>query len=403
MRVSNPNIASLLADAPSVRDTILAAAAAARGIPGADPRAMTHSWLFTGPPGSGRSNAALAFAAAVMCPVEPGCGCGNCESCRDILVFHKHTDLVFVQPRELSIAVEDVREWVEDAARLPTNSPWRFIIFDNADRLTNEASNALLKTVEEPSASTVLVMCAPSTDPEDFSQTLRSRCRHVYVPMPSAQKVVDVLVAEGHGEEAARLAAAATVRHIGRARHLVSSPDAQKRRAQTLALAEEVFRGGSGFVAASRLVKGVGKEEAEIGKKIDQEEKERLELAYGSGARGKGTAKAKKDIKVAVEKLEKLQKKRVTRRLRDALDLVLVDLAGLYRDALMLQTGAQVEPTHPDFAGLAQELAQRVPEQGLLACIDATATCRSHMAENVTPEIAFAGMIGRLRMACGVK
>lgn len=402
--MSFPNVAALLADAPSVRDTLLAAAAAGRHLPGSDPRAMTHSWLLTGPPGSGRSNAALYFAAALLCTEQPGVGCGNCESCRGIIDKpHQHTDLVYVSPQELSIGVDTVRDIVTSAAMRPTVAPWRVIIFDNADRLTDGAANALLKTVEEPTASTVMLMCAPTDDPEDFSQTLRSRCRHLYVPTPSIDKIVEVLVAEGHSAADARLAAVTSLRHIGRARRLVSDPDVQRRRAMSINLAEDVFTGSGGFLAAGNLVKAVEKEAKESFAEADAAEVAKLENAYGAGAKGKGAAKVQRDVKSAVKELEALQKKRATRRLRDLLDLVLVDLAGVYRDALMLKVGATVELTHPDFSGLSGEIAARVSEEGLLACQDAIHTCRERLTQNVSPSTAFDGLVGRLRLACGAR
>ncbi|MEX3515254.1 MULTISPECIES: DNA polymerase III subunit delta' [unclassified Corynebacterium] len=400
-RVSTPDVAQRLADTPAVRDTILRAAAGARGLPGADPRAMSHSWLFTGPPGAGRSQAALAFAAALMCERGEKLGCGECASCRGILEEGRHTDLVYLRPQELSIAVDTVRDIIGQAASRPTVARWRVIIFENADRLTDGAANALLKTVEEPTASTVIVMLAPSADPEDFSQTLRSRCRHLYIPAPSTEAIVSQLVAEGAGESDARLAAVTSLRHVGRARRLVTDPAVQRRRAQSINLAEEIFQGSQGFQAAGALIKAIEKESKEAGVEADEKEKADLEKAYGAGGKGKGAAKAQRDVRSAVKDLEKIQKKRATRRVRDLLDLALVDLAGIYRDALMLRVGADVEMTHPDFSGLAQELAQRVGEEGLVACQEAIVTCRNHIAVNVAPGTAFDGLVGRLRRACG--
>ncbi|APT93586.1 DNA polymerase III subunit delta' [Corynebacterium phocae] len=368
---------------------------------GSDPRAMTHSWLFTGPPGSGRSTTALYFAAAIMCPVEPGLGCGNCESCVGIIKHGRHTDLVFIEPQELSISVDSVRNVVESAARRPTVAPWRVIIFDNADRLSNSAANALLKTVEEPTASTVMIMCAPSDDPQDFSQTLRSRCRHLYIPTPTVDDIVAQLVSEGFAEKDSRLAAVTSLRHIGRARKLVSTPEIQQRRAMSINLAEDIFCGSGGFAAVGRLVKNVEKMAKESHKEADAAEVDKLRVAFGAGGRGRGTAKAKDGMETAVKELEKKQKTRGTRRVRDQLDLVLVDLAGIYRDALMLKVGAQVELVHPDFAGLSGELAAKVTEDGLLACQDAIHTCRLRIEQNVSPAIAFDGLVGRLRLACG--
>lgn len=391
-----------LADAPKVRDTVLAAAAAARRVPGADPRALAHSWLFTGPPGSGRSNAALAFAAALVCTNPEEIGCGRCEACRHALAG-KHTDVLRVVPDKLSISVDGMREVVAQAARLPTVARYRVVIIDNADRLTTEAADALLKTVEEPPEHTVIILCAPSTGPEDISQTLRSRCRHLYIPVPSEAEVVRVLVEEeGASEEHARLAAAASLRHIGRARKMVNSPEAQRRRAAAIQLAEYVFFGARAFQAVGTLVKAVDKEAVDAYAEADAAEVAKLEAATGKGARGKGVGKASADTSSEVKRLVEDQKKRGTRRKRDMYDLVLVDLAGVYRDALVQQAQAGVPLTHPDFEGLSAEIAGRVSQEGLVECLDAVGQCRERLGQNVMPAVAFNGMLGRIRLACGV-
>lgn len=400
------SVAQRLADRPAVQEAILQAARAARGLPGADPRAMSHSWLFTGPPGSGRSNAALAFAAALMCTnvdtngPEAELGCGQCDGCRSVLETQSHPDLKFWTPQGLTIKVEEVRGVIKDAIALPTHAKFRVIIFDNADRLTAGASNALLKTVEEPSAQTVIIMCAPSADPQDFSQTLRSRCRHLYIPSPSVEYIVEQLVSEGASPNDAHLAALTSLRHVGRARRLVTNPDAQKRRAMAINLAEDIFHGSQAFQSAQALIKLVNDEAKSDGAEREEKEVSNLEVAYGAGGKGKGTGRENRDLKSAVKRLQDQHKLQQTRRQRDYLDLVLIDLAGIYRDALMRKVGADVELTHPDFEGLADELAARVSEEGLLACQNAISNCREHMSHNVTQQIAFDGLIGRLRLAC---
>lgn len=367
---------------------------------------MSHSWLFTGPPGAGRSLTAQCFAAALMCTSaddngDPGCG--RCESCRSILENQKHTDLVYVDPKEQFITVGEVREIIGRAASMPSVAPWRVVIFNKADRLRNEAANALLKTVEEPPERTVIVMVAPSEDPQDFSQTLRSRCRHLYIPAPSVEGVVKLLVAEGANEHDARLAAVSTLRHVGRARHLVNEAGAQKRRAMAINLAEDIFHGSQAFQAVTALLKFIEKEENSSHDESNAKELADLERSFGVGAKGKGAAKAQRDARSALKELEDLHKKRAKRRIADGLDLALLDLAGIYRDALMVKVGADVEMTHPDFAGLASELAQKVSEDGLLVAQQAIRTCREQLPQNVTPQVAFDGMIGRLRQACGVR
>ncbi|WP_422695943.1 DNA polymerase III subunit delta' [Corynebacterium mastitidis] len=414
------SVAERLADTPSVRDVVLGAARAAREAPrdvapgeAADggvgeaagtssSSAMTHSWVFTGAPGSGRSQAALAFAAALECTGEEP-GCGRCRECRAVLEG-AHTDVVRVVPQALSIGVDYVRETIiAGAHRLPTVSPWRVVIIEDADRLSASAADALLKTVEEPPSRTVIVFCAPSTDPQDFSTTLRSRCRHVYVPSPSVAEITRLLVEEaGATEHDARLAAQASMRHIGRARRLVTTPSMQQRRAAVLNLAELIRHGDQAFQAMHALVKAMEKEATEAFAEEDAAERERLERSLGAGGRGKGAQRAARGTAGMVKELEKAQRMRTTRRRRDLLDLALVDLAGLYRDALLLAVGATVEPVHPDFSGLAGELARGVGERGLVQCLDAIAVCRRHISENVQFSIATDGLVGRLRQAYGV-
>lgn len=390
-----------LADIPRARETILRAARAARGQ--GESYAMSHAWLLTGPPGAGRSNTAVAFAAALECtdPDEPGCG--RCEHCRAVF-SGTHGDVVRIAPQELSISVETARGIVHQASRLPTVGRWRVIIIEDADRFSTAAADAFLKTVEEPPASTVIVLSAPSTDPVDFPATLRSRCRHLYIPAPSEREIVRLLTQEeGASEEVARLAAATSLHHIGRARRLVRDKSAQTNRAQVINLAELVFHGDEAFKAAGDLVKAAEADAVASHSESDAEERARLERALGVGAKGKGAARALGGAASAVKKLETQQKARKTRRVRDALDLVLVDLAGVYRDALVVQSGARVGLTHPDFEGLAAELAERVAPEGLVACQDAIAGCRAGLDHSVTPVVAFYGMIGRIRQACNVK
>jgi DNA polymerase-3 subunit delta' len=150
--------------------------------------AMTHSWLFTGPAGSGRSVAARSFAAALQCEDADERGCGSCSACRTVR-SGSHPDVALVVPQGLSISVKEMREIVGRAARLPVLGRWQVVIIEDADRLTEGASNALLKAVEEPPERTVFMLCAPSTHPEDVSVTIRSRCRLVGLRTPPASAV----------------------------------------------------------------------------------------------------------------------------------------------------------------------------------------------------------------------
>ena len=208
------------------------------------------------------------------------------------------------------------------------------------------------------------------------------------------------LVSEGASDHDAHLAALTSLRHVGRARRLVNDPAVQKRRAVAINLAEEVFHGSQGFQAVTSLLKLVDSEAKESHKEQEEAELAKLEQTLGVGAKGKGAAKAQRDARSAIKDLQDQHKKRAKRRVIDNLDLVLIDLSGVYRDALMQKVGAQVDLTHPDFAGLSGELAQRVSEEGLLDCQAAITLCREQLTQNVGTQIAFDGLVGRLRRAC---
>lgn len=409
--MSENTVFDSLAGATTVRRTLHDAAISARLIAsgqgagsGAQAAAMTHSWLFTGPPGSGRSNAAKAFAAALMCTDPDAVGCGRCQNCRAVLAG-THPDLVHVVPTELSIGVDLMREKVVGPAlALPTHADWRVIIIEDADRLSDGAANALLKTVEEPSPRTVIMLCAPSTDHRDISVTLRSRCRHVYVPTPSLEDATRILVADGDiSEDAARLAAAATSGHIGRARHLARSTAAQQRRAQVLHLAELIYHKEAAFQEVGSLVKTVEDEVKADYAPLEEAEIEKVRNTFGAGVKGKGAARLTKGMETEVKALEAVHKKRQTRAKRDAFDLALIDLAGLYRDALMKTAGATVQLTHPDFDGLSTDLAQKNSAADLTDCLEAINMCRETLGHNVRPVVALSGLVGRLRKACRVQ
>ena len=199
-----------------------------RGPGGGDERGgMTHAWLFTGPPGSGRSVAARAFAAALECRA-PEPGCGHCADCHTTLQG-THADIEVVRPAGLSYSVRETRELVLRAATSPSGGRWRIVLFEDADRATEQAANALLKAIEEPAARTVWLLCAPS--PDDLPVTIRSRCRLVTLRTPPADAVADVLIRrDGIDPDLAATAARAAQGHIGRARRLATDPEARRRR-----------------------------------------------------------------------------------------------------------------------------------------------------------------------------
>jgi DNA polymerase-3 subunit delta' len=362
----------------------------------ADPAAMTHAWLFTGPPGSGRSVAARAFAAALQCPAG---GDGTCHACRTVLAG-THADVQAVVPEGLSIGVEWARELIRIAGRAPSQGRWQIILVEDADRMTEQAANAVLKMLEEPPPRTLFLLCAPSLHPEDVPVTIRSRCRVVGLRTPPPDAIAEVLVRrDGVDPALAAWSAAAAGGHVGRARRLARDEEARLVRKAVLDIPLSLVSLAACLDAAADLV-GAAKEESDAAVAVlDAAETEAVKASLGYGARGPGVAAATRGA-AQLKELEKRQKSRATRLGRDSLDRALVDLAGLYRDALVLAAAGAETPslTHPDRRVDAAELARLIGPDGALRRIDAILDCRLALEQNVKPQIAVEALTVALRL-----
>jgi DNA polymerase-3 subunit delta' len=385
---------------PDAVDVLRSAAAAAADIVAGNPvaeghnSAMTHAWLFTGPPGSGRSVAARAFAAALECLV--GTGCGQCPGCRTTMAG-THADVRLVVPEGLSISVAEMRSLVQAAARRPTGGRWQVVVIEDADRLTEGAANALLKAVEEPPTRTVFLLCAPSDHPEDVSVTIRSRCRGIALRTPPPPAIAEVLVErDGVDAETARWAASVCGGHVGRARRLATDPAARQRRESVLRIPLGLRGFGDVFARADDLVQAAESEATTLSEGRDTAEREALETAMGAGGTGKGTAAATRGAKGALKELEKRQKSRATRTQRDSLDLALIDLAGFYRDVLVTAIGADAASYHPDRVDDLRSAAAAWTRESTLRRLEAVLACRKAIEENVKPRIAVEAMLTTL-------
>jgi DNA polymerase-3 subunit delta' len=344
---------------------------------------MTHAWLFTGPPGSGRSVAARAFAAALLC--ENG-GCGVCPSCRQVRAG-THADLLLVRPEGLSYGVKQTRDLVLRAAGAPAGGRWLVVLFEDADRCTEQAANALLKAIEEPAPRTVWLLCAPSA--EDLVTTIRSRCRVVTLRVPPSEAVARVLMErDGIDHDRALAAARAAQGHVGRARRLVTDPSAAARRAAVLQVPVQATSLGPALAVAASLVKSAEDEAKSVTEQLDEPEREALRQAFGEGSTGKGVAKAMRGVAGAMKDLEDRQKSRATRVKRDTLDGALLDLAAFYRDVLMVQYGADVEVANADRIEDVRRLAAAAPPEATLRRIEAIMRCRERLTLNVAPLLA---------------
>jgi len=371
-----------------------AAAAAARVVAGEQVAvgAMTHAWIFTGPPGSGRSVAARAFAAALECE-RGGVGCGECHGCHTAL-GGTHADVRFVVPEGLSIGVNEMRALVLRAASAPSGGRWQVVVIEDADRLTEQAGNALLKAIEEPPPRTVFLLCTPSTHPDDISVTIRSRCRVVALRQPPADAVAEVLARrDGIAPDVATWAAAAAQGHVGRAKRLAGDAEARGRRDAVLAVPRRLSGVGACFDAAAALIKAAEAEAAETVVETDAAERAALEQALGAGGTGRGAAGAMRGAAGQLKDLEKRQRSRATRAKRDALDRALVDLAGFYRDVLVTSLRAPVPVVHTDAAAQSAAAAGKWTPESTLRRLEAVLACRGAIEENVKPEIAVEAMM----------
>ncbi|MEU6440448.1 DNA polymerase III subunit delta' [Streptomyces sp. NPDC047046] len=357
---------------------------------------MTHAWLFTGPPGSGRAEAARAFAAALQCVSpdralggEPGCG--FCEGCHTALIG-THADVEFVRTDLLSIGVKETRDLVRRAQLSPATGRWQVIVLEDADRLTEGAGNVLLKAVEEPAPRTVWLLCAPSL--EDVLPTIRSRCRHLSLRTPPVDAVADLLVRrDGVDPALAASVARATQGHIDRARRLATDERARARRAAVLKLPVRLGDVGAGLRAAQELIDAAGDDAKEVAEATDEKETEDLRAALGAQAGGRlprGTAGAMKE-------LQDRQKRRSTRTQRDSLDLALLDLTGFYRDVLALQFGAGAEIANEDVRDAVERIARESRPESTLRRMEAIGACRDALARNVAPLLAVESMAMALR------
>lgn len=347
---------------------------------------MTHAWLFTGPPGSGRSNAALAFAAALVC--KSG-GCNNCTDCTTAL-SGSHADVELVKTEGLSIKIDEVRDLITRASWSPAVGNYRVVVIEDADRLTESAANALLKAIEEPGLRTVWLLCAPSAT--DVLPTIRSRTRSLVLRTPSVSAVAALLEQEKISTTMANFAARASQGHIGRARHLANSEDARNRRQAILKISLLITDVASAFKAAQVLVDAAKAEAEEDAEKRDEAELTSLKEAWGQqGSKlTQGGAKIVKD-------LEKEQKSRTTRMVRDYLDRALLDIATLYRDILLIQSDALDSIINTDLISEITKIANSTTPEATLAKLEAIMSSRINLAHNAAPLLTIEALMVSLK------
>ena len=349
-----------------------------------DPSKLAQSWLVCGPPGSGRSNMARAFAAALECPDH---GCGVCDTCRHVLTG-THPDVTVLATDRVTIGIDQVRDLIATSEQTPSTAPWRVIIVEDVDRMLERTTNVLLKEIEEPSEHTIWMLCAPSA--QDVLPTIRSRCRIVNLAVPSNAAVADFLMAAtGADRHVANRAARLAEGHIGVARLYASDDQVMADRDELVVGVLNLARASDAVLLAGRLIDSanaqasedvehkVTAEEADFRRVNGLAEKDRIPPAL----RGAFNAIGKKDE----------IRRRTTRRSRDVLDRALNSVASVYRDVAVLQNNAE------DAVGLVNlenrtaitELSVRLDRAGAVRRLEAIGTARRRLLGNGNPTLVF--------------
>lgn len=347
--------------------------------------AMSHAWLITGPPGSGRSVAARAFAAALQCTGEP-VGCGTCPGCRTTLagtnanVQIHETDLVM-------FTRSDVDNWLSDAYSAPLDNLWRVTVVEDADRMAERTSNILLKSIEEPPPRGVWLLCAPST--EDVLPTIRSRCRHLALVTPAVEDVADYLMVEENADKDEALTAATLAQsHVGFARALLRNPSLREE-VRSMFTGPLYARTFADALFAAESMHSQAKKAADRQAKSASEQVRATRYAALGLTVGKPVPKA---LRSAIKELDDDEKRRERRALKDVLDRALVDLLGFYRDVITKQLDASVGIVNVDLVNEVKEIAGQSTPQETLQRVDAVEKARWRLQGNAAPLLVLEAM-----------
>ncbi|MBX3067883.1 MAG: DNA polymerase III subunit delta' [Cryobacterium sp.] len=349
-----------------------------------DSSALAHSWLITGPPGSGRSNLAFAFAAALL-------SSGDESSFQRTIAqvqARTHPDLSVLSTEKVTIGIDEVRALVASSQFSPSVSRYRVVIIEDADRMTERTSNVLLKALEEPPPQTIWILCAPSE--ADLIPTIRSRVRSVRLRIPSVADVAKLLtdrdgIEPGLAERSARHAQS----HIGMAHRLATNQEARERRNQTLEIALSLRTVADAVNGAASLIELATEDARAVND--EREEKERSDTLHALGIQEGGSIPTA--LRSQIRQIEEDQKRRATRSLRDGIDRVLVDFLSVYRDILTLQLGAKVDLVNRELEELLVEASRTSTPVETIFTLEAIRTARLRIEGNVAPALAIEAML----------
>lgn len=346
-------------------------------------QSMTHSWLFTGPPGSGRSTVAKVFAAALLCSKS---GCGECVDCQTAM-DGSHLDIDILKTETSSIKVDEIRDLISRTSTSPSISNWRVVIIQDAQRLTEAAANALLKVIEEPSSRTIWLMTASTS--LDLLATLRSRCRQIQLKTPDKESIIELLVKRDKiDSQIAEFAARVSQGHIGRAKYLSQNPISRSRRNDVIELFMSVNDTASAFSAASKIIVIAEEEAQDATKTINEIESNKLQDALQGSGKSLISAGAK-----AVKELEKDHKAKTKRAIGDSLDGFLLDILSIYRDFLLIQLSRSAEVINSEYFSRYPEKFVRFKPESIIIKMENVLSAREKLTQNTANLLAMENLI----------
>ena len=350
------------------------------------PGQITQSWLICGPPGSGRSNMARAFAAALESP-DHGMNDEPTRVTQQVLAG-THPDVTVLTTNKVTIGIDQVREIITTSEQMPATAPWRIIIIEDVDRMLERTTNVLLKEIEEPAEHCIWLLCAPSA--QDVLPTIRSRTRIVNLAVPSASAVAEFLTSTTNVEpKIAQRAARLAEGHIGIAKLYATDKQVMTDRDELVVGVLNLARASDAVLLAGNLIDNA-KAQAEVDASrtaADQEAEFRRINGLEPGERippklrGAFNQIAKKDD----------LKRLTTRRTRDVLDRALNSIASIYRDVAVLQNNAEdsVGLINLENRSAITELSVRLNRAGAVARLDEVAHARKRLAGNGNPLLVF--------------
>ena len=301
-----------------------------------DPSQITQSWLICGPPGSGRSNMARAFAAALESP-DHGMSAEPTRVTQQVLAG-THPDVTVLTTNKVTIGIDQVREIITTSEQMPATAPWRIIIIEDVDRMLERTTNVLLKEIEEPAEHCIWLLCAPSA--QDVLPTIRSRTRIVNLAVPSTQAVAGFLTSTTNVEpKVAQRAARLAEGHIGIAKLYATDERVMSDRDELVVGVLNLARASDAVLLAGNLIDNAKAQAEADANRITAGQEAEFRRINGLAPSDRIPPKLRGAFNQIAKKDD--VKRLVTRRTRDVLDRALNSIASIYRDVAVLQNNAE--------------------------------------------------------------